>query len=57
MPTQRELDTIRINELEKVEWRDIYFHFRPTATEQDFEVAWTAFITLKSQMEAIRAAH
>lgn len=37
----------KLNEFDKDEWRDIYFHFKPNATEADYDKAWAEFVEEK----------
>lgn len=40
-----------LNEFDKNEWRDVYFHFKPTATEAQYDADWSEFQALKSEHE------
>jgi hypothetical protein len=40
--------TNRLDEFDKIEWRDIARLVRPDWTEDDFEQAWNDFCELKS---------
>lgn len=40
---------VKLNEYDKLEWRDFYFQFKPEAAEEDFEDAWTRFQREKAQ--------
>ena len=34
---------VKLNELDKQEWWDVYRQFRPDATEAEFDTAWNDF--------------
>lgn len=43
------MDEVRLNELDKTEFRDVYFTFKPAATEEDYDRAWDDFQAAKAQ--------
>lgn len=48
------MSDVRLNEFDKDEWREIYFGFKPEATDDDFEEAWSEFVRLKAEHERLK---
>lgn len=46
----------RLNEYDKLEWRDVARRLRPKWTDEEFDTAWAEFATLKDAREAAGCA-
>lgn len=42
-------DSPRLDEFDKIEWRDVVRLLRPDWTEAKFEAAWAKFIAMKKR--------
>lgn len=39
------------HEFDKTEWRSVYFHFKPSATEEEYDADWAEFQAMKAEHE------
>lgn len=48
--------TVRLNEFDKIEWRDVCRAIRPDITDEEFDRDWREFQDLKHAREEIHPA-
>ena len=47
-------DSVKLNELDKNEWYDVYRQFKPEATREEFERDWAEFQQAKRDRTTVQ---